>query len=132
MFQEYTQRDLELIVSIFADVFKRKVEILDADGEDVHIAIEPDGFEIWPSVGTRPRLGGTVDVRTWDVFEGVHIPSTDRDTPDDYDSLPRGTFGGASDVVAAVELAIARRDIDGRIQEWGERQMVWELEHVGG
>ncbi len=129
MFQDYTQQDLEQIVTMFAEVFNRKVKIRDGDGYDSPmISIDSEEFEIWPAVDTRPRLGGTVEVRTWELYEGVSIPSFDRDTPDDYDSIPRGTFGSISDVVAAAELAIARRDIEGRIQEWGEQLMVLDGE----
>lgn len=123
-----TQQDLAKIVTMFAEVFKRKVKILDGDGYDKVISIDPEGFEIWPAAEKRYRPGRIVEVRTWELFENVVIPSFDRDTPDDCDSLPRGTFGSISDVVAAAELAIARQDIEGRIQAWGERMMVLEAE----
>ena len=122
--------ELRVVQSLLQEVFNVESEVRDLDN-DPHLEIGDAGFEIWPSEGTRRTISRRIIVRTWDLFENVCIPSCDRDTPDDWDSLPRGTFNSPHEVVSAVMVALARQDIEGKLQAQGERDLADEFAHLG-
>lgn len=119
--------DLREIQSILLKVYKIESEVRDLH-QDPHLEIgEQADYEIWPNSGTRPKIGGKIIVRTWDLFENVYVPSMDRDTPDDHDSIHRGTHDSLDQIVVSLVIALACRDIHGKLESYYEGKQADEI-----
>ncbi len=100
---------------------------------DPHLQVTSyEAFEVWPSSDTVNRIGGSRTIPTWELFETVFVPSYDRDVPPEYDSLPRGEFQSANELVVALVALNAKREAEHKLQVYDEKFLAEEFVRMTG
>ena len=117
------RRGMEEIQTVLAEVFSLDSTIKHetAFAEDDFLSVDDHGLLIYPEDGVKDCIGGMRGFQQWGLYEGFEHPG-DRDTPPDYDEIHRGSFDGVPTAVMGLMVIIARRELEGNINHYYEKQ----------